>query len=200
MRKLITQTPLLAEYGSGSAMAWNTQTPRCKVVKARMKPGWVTMLWCGHLPWQLSSVGDPLCWRMSSTKSPLCVFTFKWVIPPCHSKNLLVLVEIRILESLPFITTYIKLIRMFRHEILVDKHLDFKYDKLGLNSAKFRSNYIHTRLHDNGSHFQTFCQAQPNPQLSWAEWLYFQLIQPPPPTPTPTRESLFHSQYLSHHS
>ena len=27
------------------------------------------------------------------------------------------------------------------------------------------------------------CQAQPKPQLSWAEWLYFQLIQPPPPPP-----------------
>ena len=26
-----------------------------------------------------------------------------------------------------------------------------------------------------------FCQAQPKPQLNWAEWLYFQLIQPPPP-------------------
>ena len=24
-----------------------------------------------------------------------------------------------------------------------------------------------------------FCQAQPKPQSSWAEWLYFQLIQPP---------------------
>ena len=24
-----------------------------------------------------------------------------------------------------------------------------------------------------------YCQAQPKPQLSWAEWLYFQLIQPP---------------------
>ena len=35
------------------------------------------------------------------------------------------------------------------------------------------------------SHFRVafilgFCQAQPKPQLSWAEWLYFQLIQPPP--------------------
>ena len=27
-----------------------------------------------------------------------------------------------------------------------------------------------------------FCQAQPKPQLSWAEWLYFQLIQTPPTT------------------
>ena len=27
-----------------------------------------------------------------------------------------------------------------------------------------------------------YCQAQPKPQLSWAQWLYFQLIQPPTPT------------------
>ena len=32
-----------------------------------------------------------------------------------------------------------------------------------------------------------FCQAQPNPQLSWAEWLYVHLIHPT------TRESLFPS-------
>ena len=30
-----------------------------------------------------------------------------------------------------------------------------------------------------GRDFKTFCQAQPKPQLSWTEWLYFQLIQPP---------------------
>ena len=28
-----------------------------------------------------------------------------------------------------------------------------------------------------------FCQVQPKPQLSWAHWLYFQLIQPLPPQP-----------------
>ena len=31
----------------------------------------------------------------------------------------------------------------------------------------------------------TFCQAQRKPQLSWAEWLYFQLIQPPTPRHPP---------------
>ena len=30
-----------------------------------------------------------------------------------------------------------------------------------------------------------YCQAQPKPQLSWAEWLYFQLIQPPPKKSSP---------------
>ena len=35
-----------------------------------------------------------------------------------------------------------------------------------------------------------FCQAQPKPQLSWAEWLYFQLIQPPTPATHPGKFSL----------
>ena len=32
-------------------------------------------------------------------------------------------------------------------------------------------------------HYLTNSQAQPKPQLSWGEWLFFKLIQPPPHTP-----------------
>ena len=38
-----------------------------------------------------------------------------------------------------------------------------------------------------------FGQAQPKPRLSWAEWLYFQLIQPPPPTHPHSLEKVYFS-------
>ena len=41
---------------------------------------------------------------------------------------------------------------------------------------------VTTQYHLQGGQGQVNCQAQPKPQLSWAEWLYFHLIQPPPPT------------------
>ena len=47
-----------------------------------------------------------------------------------------------------------------------------------------KSGIVTTQYHLQGSHGQVNCQAQPKPQLSWAEWLYYQLIQPsynPPP-------------------
>ena len=45
-----------------------------------------------------------------------------------------------------------------------------------------------------------YCEAKLNPQLGWAVWLYFQLIQPTthPTAPThPTRESLYSSSSTS---
>ena len=41
-----------------------------------------------------------------------------------------------------------------------------------------------------------YCQAQPKAQLSWAEWLYFQLIQPTP-TPHPRKVYFAASIYPS---
>ena len=37
-------------------------------------------------------------------------------------------------------------------------------------------------MYSNKSNIKN-CQAQPKPQLSWADWLYFQLIQPSTPHP-----------------
>ena len=50
-------------------------------------------------------------------------------------------------------------------------------------ALKFNEQLLEDIDHLSELSLRGYCQAQPKPQLSWAEWLYFQLIQPPPPPP-----------------
>ena len=50
-------------------------------------------------------------------------------------------------------------------------------------ALKFNEQLLEDIDHLSELSLRRYCQAQPKPQLSWAEWLYFQLIQPPPPPP-----------------
>ena len=88
---------------------------------------------------------------------------------------------------LHFMDTFTK---FFLHFESLTKKLNFQWNLISLFQL-VRVIRFAIQIYNVTLSFQILnCQDQPKPQLSWAEWLYFKLIHPPPPN----RESLFPSR------